>query len=70
MSTLDHFYEIHVQHTKDDYIVYWRSPLNIPIEDVPAAAVKDGHLGDFDLKSVDYALEITAEEYLEFMNDN
>ena len=67
-KTLDHFYEIHVQHNKSDYTVYWRSPIDVPIKDVPTAAMMDGHLIAQDLKSVDYAIEITPDEYFEYMS--
>lgn len=64
---MDHFYEIHIQHSKDEYFVYFRCPEAMNPDDVPAAAVKSGDLIDVDLVCVDYVLEITSEEYFTHM---
>jgi hypothetical protein len=68
-TVLDHFYEIHIQRTKDEVFVYWRSPIDVPIKEVPAAAMMDGHLLASDMRHIDYTLEITAEEYFEHMEE-
>src|SRR4051812_1905373 len=59
----DHFYEMYVKFKKTGYFVYYRSAVDLPWEDVPEAAVKDGMLGKFHLYDVDYVMEITPKEY-------
>lgn len=45
------------------YYVYFPSQVDMPWEDVPAAAVKDGDLLDAHLYYVEWVMEITPEEY-------
>lgn len=64
---IDHFYEVHVQHRKDEYFVYYRCADLLEPDDVPAAAVRDRDLLALDARFVDYVLEITPEEYFREM---
>jgi hypothetical protein len=66
-TELDHFYEIHVRHAGYEDSIFWRSPLLLPSSEVPAAAVKDKMMPEFELLCVEYVLEITQEEYLHYM---
>ncbi len=70
-----YFWEMWVSHgtgrQKQDlgYFVYYRTEVEADPDDIPAMAVKDKMLGDFDLENVAYSLEITSGEYYDKMDD-
>ena len=66
----DHFWEIGVNVLDKEQnwqIVYYRTPADLSPENVPKYAVRDGYLHYSFMEYVKYTLEITPEEYLEYM---
>ena len=64
----DCFYELFVRHGEQmgqsyGYYVYYRSKVDLPWEDVPEAAVRDGHLLKVDLYNVEFVEGISPDEY-------
>ncbi len=63
----EHFYEMFINVNGGEYYVYYKSPVEINLEDVPECAMIDGDLINVHLDAVEYIVKITREEYFEHM---
>ncbi len=67
IRVMNHYYELNVNIERTDYKVYYRSPVDYSLENVPKYAVRDGDLIDTDSRYVDKIRKITSEEYHKYM---
>jgi len=61
------YWKIVINHGKSSYTVYYKSLIEMSIQNVAINAVRDGELIDVDLCHVNKVEEISKEAYLQFM---